>query len=605
MKIIFQPDGKSATFTGSINLLEAASKAGVLINAACHGGGTCGKCKVQIIEGNLPELSQSEKKALTVDEVEGGFRLACKLVVENDITVLIPDLLGEGDRKKALTKLPDHFKQDIQIRKQYVKVKRASMKNQKSDVKRLAEALNISDLVVEPKLLYSVSKSLKSKKAEVTAVVKDHCLIAVEPGNTEEHHFGLALDIGTTTVVGMLYNLHTGEMIDVESRTNPQSNFGADVISRIQFTRESSENLEFLQKRIIQCFNEMIQKFSVRNTFDPNCIYDVAVVGNTTMSHLFEAVDPESLAKTPFVPVYCQRVNNLASDLELSVNPLANVYFLPNIAGHVGADIVAGMLATNVKNLPGVTLAVDIGTNGEVYLGNEGNILTCSTAAGPAFEGACIRHGMRAAKGAIERVLYQRGDIMVQTIENGDPVGICGSGLIDAVAVLLELGIIDKNGKMISAEACLDLGLSQELCDRLIQADDGMAFELYQNNGRTIILTQGDVREVQLAKAAIMAGMLTLLKEEGLKMTQIDRVLIAGAFGNYIDKKSAVKIGLLPDVGMTKLINVGNAAGTGASMALMSEKVRNEAELLSRFVKHVELSASPIFNDEYMNAMRF
>jgi uncharacterized 2Fe-2S/4Fe-4S cluster protein (DUF4445 family) len=605
MKIIFQPDGKSATFTGSINLLEAASKAGVLINAACHGGGTCGKCKVQIIEGNLPELSQSEKKALTLDEVEGGFRLACKLVVENDITVLIPDLLGEGDRKKALTKLPDHFKQDIQIRKQYVKVKRASMKNQKSDVKRLAEALNISDLVVEPKLLYSVSKSLKSKKAEVTAVVKDHCLIAVEPGNTEEHHFGLALDIGTTTVVGMLYNLHTGEMIDVESRTNPQSNFGADVISRIQFTRESSENLEFLQKRIIQCFNEMIQKFSVRNTFDPNCIYDVAVVGNTTMSHLFEAVDPESLAKTPFVPVYCQGVNNLASDLELSVNPLANVYFLPNIAGHVGADIVAGMLATNVKNLPGVTLAVDIGTNGEVYLGNEGNILTCSTAAGPAFEGACIRHGMRAAKGAIERVLYQRGDIMVQTIENGDPVGICGSGLIDAVAVLLELGIIDKNGKMISAEACLDLGLSQELCDRLIQADDGMAFELYQNNGRTIILTQGDVREVQLAKAAIMAGMLTLLKEEGLKMTQIDRVLIAGAFGNYIDKKSAVKIGLLPDVGMTKLINVGNAAGTGASMALMSEKVRNEAELLSHFVKHVELSASPIFNDEYMNAMRF
>ncbi|WKY48763.1 ASKHA domain-containing protein [Eubacteriaceae bacterium ES3] len=605
MKIVFKPDEKSVTFSDSINLLEAASQAGVLINAACHGAGTCGKCKVQIIDGNLPELSQSEKKALTVEEVEAGFRLACKLMVSSDLTVLVPNLAGEGNRKKELTKLPEHFKQDIKISKQYVKIKKASMKNQKSDVKRLAEALNISELIVEPKLLSTVSKSLKPKKAEITAVVKDHRLIAVEDGNTEEKHFGLALDIGTTTVVGMLYNLHSGEMVDVESRTNPQSNFGADVISRIQFTRESEENLTFLQKRIIQCFNEMIQMFALKNDFDPNCIYDVTVVGNTTMSHLFEAVDPESLAKTPFVPVYCQGVNNIAADLDLQVNPLANVYFLPNIAGHVGADIVAGMLATNVKNLPGITLAVDIGTNGEVYLANEGSISTCSTAAGPAFEGACIRHGMRAAKGAIEKVSYQRGDIVVQTIENAEPVGICGSGLIDAVSVLIELEIIGKNGKMISQEECKLKNLPEMITNRLIQADDGMAFELYQNNGRTIILTQSDVREVQLAKAAIMAGMQTLLKEEGIETSQIDRVLIAGAFGNYIDKKNAVTIGLLPDIGLKKLISVGNAAGTGASMALLSEKVRKEAEFLSKFVKHIELSASPSFQDEYMNAMCF
>ncbi|WP_303866200.1 ASKHA domain-containing protein [Acetobacterium wieringae] len=605
MRILFHPGEKSIDVPPNITLLEAAAAAGVLIDGSCNGSGTCGKCKVRVVQGKTEGLDTAEKKILTVEEVEVGFRLACKTLVKTDMVVDVPLIHGGTGRKKDLTQLPVGFKSDIRLLKRHVKVRKATMKYQKNDLKRLEESLDVEKLTIDSRLLPQLHPMLQEKKGEVTAVLRNDLLIALEAGNTEEHHYGLAFDIGTTTVVALLWNLNTGELLDVEARTNPQSNFGADVITRIQFTKEGEGNLLFMQKKIIQCFNEMIQAFSIKNEITAETIYDVTVVGNTTMSHLFQGVDPESLARTPFAPVYCQGVNGLAKDYGLGINPLANVYVLPNIAGHVGSDIVAGMLATDIKKLKGITLAIDIGTNGEVSFIHDGKILVCSTAAGPAFEGASIHHGIRAAEGAIERVKIKDGKIILKIIDGDKPVGICGSGLIDAVAELLNVNIITKNGRIITTEEAIEAGIEKELCDRLIKSDLGMAFVLYQSNGRTILINQSDIREVQLAKAAMLAGMCTLVKHNGFSMDDVDRILIAGAFGNYIDKQSALRIGLLPDIGIDKIYSVGNAAGSGASMALLSMQSRKEAELLASSATHIELSMNPDFQDEYLMAMRF
>lgn len=605
MKIRFEPGEKLIEVAPGSTVLEAASKAGMLIDGSCNGAGTCGKCKVRMIAGKPDELDAAEKKILTVEEVETGFRLACKTMVKNNMVVEVPLMHGGSNRKKEMNQLPAGFKLDIRLSKRYVKVKRASLKYQKNDLKRLEDALEIKELTIDSQILSQLHPKLQERKGEVTAVLRNDQLIALEVGNTELDHYGLAFDIGTTTVVGMLWNLNNGELVDVEARTNPQSNFGADVISRIQFTKEGEENLEFMQKKIIQCFNEIIQTFTSKNEFKPEHIYDLTVVGNTTMSHLFEGVDPESLARTPFAPVFCQGVNGTARELGLAVNPLANVYVLPNIAGHVGSDIVAGILATDINQRKGITLAIDIGTNGEVTFAHDGKISVCSTAAGPAFEGASIHHGMRAAKGAIEKVKIKDGQIALKIIDGDEPLGICGSGLIDAVAELLNAGLITKNGRMMTREEAIEAGVKKELADCLIKADMGMAFVLYQDNARTILINQSDIREVQLAKAAMLAGMCTLVKHSGFRLEDVDRVLIAGAFGNYIDKKSAVRIGLLPDIGIDKILSVGNAAGSGASMALLSEKLRAEAESLASSATHIELSMNPDFQDEYMMAMRF
>lgn len=605
MKILFQPEGKLVEIPPNITVMEAAATAGILVDGCCNGSGTCGKCKVRIVEGNPGELDPAEKKIMTVEEVEAGFRLACKVIGQKDLIVEVPMMHGGTGRKKELTQLPRGFKSDIRIFKRYVKVKKASMKYQKNDLKRLEESLEIEKLTIDSRLLAQVHPILQEKKGEVTAVLRNSQLFALEAGDTEASNYGLAFDIGTTTVVALLWNLNNGELIDIEARTNPQSNFGADVISRIQFTKEGDGNLLFMQKKIIQCFNEMIQNFVVKNQIEADNIYDVTVVGNTTMSHLFQGVDPESLARTPFAPVYCQGVNEVAKELGLGVNPLANIYVLPNIAGHVGSDIVAGMLATDISMLKGITLAIDIGTNGEVSFAHDGKILVCSTAAGPAFEGASIHHGIRAAEGAIESVKIKDGRVLLKIIDSDRPVGICGSGLIDAVAELLNVGMITKNGRIITKEEATEMGIEKELVERLIKSDMGMAFVIYQNKGRTILINQSDIREVQLAKAAMLAGMQTLVKHNGFSIDDVDRILIAGAFGNYIDKQSALKIGLLPDIGIDRIHSVGNAAGSGASMALLSNKHRDEAERLASAATHIELSMNPDFQDEYMLAMRF
>ncbi len=422
----------------------------------------------------------------------------------------------------------------------------------------------------------------------------------------EEKSYGAAFDIGTTTVVGMLWDLHEGRLVDMIAKTNPQSRYGADVISRITYSSETPENLVQMQRIILGCFNEMLEAFTEQYRIEKMWIRKAAVVGNTTMSHLFLGYDPASLARAPFEPAFTGAVVRKAPELKLSMNPDADIYILPNIAGHVGSDIVGVMVASGMKEKQGITLAIDIGTNGEIVLGGMGRMLTCSTAAGPAFEGARIYQGMRAAEGAIEKVQIKDGAVNLKIIGNTAPVGICGSGLIDALAQMLEAGIITFKGNLISREDAVSNGLHPELAERLRKGDNGNEFVLaWREKDEDIVISQKDIREVQLAKGAIFGGIQVLLQCLGISAGDLDEIMLAGAFGSYIDKQSALRIGLLPEIDLQRVKHIGNAAGVGACMALLSAGAQEQAELLSRETEHVELALHPAFEREYLQGMYF
>ncbi len=421
-----------------------------------------------------------------------------------------------------------------------------------------------------------------------------------------ESRFGIAFDIGTTTVVGMLWDLSENRLVDMIAKTNPQSRYGADVISRITWSSENPENLKQMQRLIIDCFNEMLDTFTVQYQIETAYIQKATVVGNTTMSHLFLGYDAKTLAVSPFSPAFTGPVSRTAEELGLHMEPAAEVAVLPNIAGHVGSDIVAAMIAAGIRETPGITLAIDIGTNGEIVLGGKKRMLTCSTAAGPAFEGARIYQGMRAAEGAIEKVEISGGEVRLKIIGNKAPVGICGSGLIDAVAQMLDAGLVSFKGNLISGEEALAKGVNPELAGRLRKGGNGNEFVLaWREKDEDIVLNQKDIREVQLAKGAIFGGIKVLLECLETKTEELDEILLAGAFGSYIDKRSALRIGLLPNVGLAKIRHIGNAAGVGACMALLSSEAGKQAELLSREVEHVELALHPSFEKEYLLGMYF
>ena len=606
MIVRFFPSMVETTAAPGENLLAVADRAGVLIDASCAGAGTCGKCKVRIDKGELPPLAAAELEHLSAQEVEEGYRLACCLNLASDVDVSVPGVHGNTTRKKKMTRLPDEFTPDIRIRATYLKVPKATMDHQVNDLARIAQSLSLPKVYPERTLLERVHAALDGERGKVTAVTEGERLIDITAGDLSDQCYGIALDIGTTTVVGMLWDLHQGSLVDVEACTNYQSVYGADVISRIQFSMSAPGNVDVMQQKVIQCFNYILNELCARNEISPETIYDATIVGNTTMSHLVFGVDPRSMSRTPFAPVFCDAQDHLAMDLGIHINPRANVHLLPNIAGHVGSDIVGMMLAVGMDSLNGCHIAIDIGTNGEVVVVRDGKMLTCSTAAGPAFEGATIFQGMRAAPGAIEKVKITAEDVLLQTIDDEAPIGICGSGLIDAVAELLDAGLVDAKGRLLTIQEALDKGLSPAIADRIKGEGKDAYFVLASlEDADDMVLTQQDVREVQLAKGAILAGILTLMKELDIEPADLDSIKLAGAFGNYIDKKSALRIGLFPSVPLEKIISVGNAAGSGASMALLSSTERSHADAIARETIHVELSMNMTFQTYYMTSMNF
>ncbi len=606
MKVLFRPMGKEIEIEKGENLLKAATASGIMIDGSCAGNGKCGKCKVKVLGGDIAPLTESELAILTPFEQEKGYRLACQITVDSDMEILLPGFHGGSTRKKSMSKLPEGFEPDGMLKLVSNKVVKASMKHQVADQKRLSDALGVEKVDIPVCLLTKVHKNLEETKGNVSYVVRGNELIDIMPKVETERLYGVAFDIGTTTVVGMLWDLNTTTVIDVEAKTNYQSNFGADVISRIQYCIEDASHLKKMQERVVDCMNDILEDIYVRNHVQPTEVYDATVVGNTTMSHLVFGVTPLSMSRTPFAPVFSAEQNMKAKELGLSINPQANVCLLPNIAGHVGSDIVAMMLSAGIDKIQGCHVAIDIGTNGEVVAIKDGKMLCCSTAAGPAFEGATIRHGMRAATGAIERVNITDGVLTIKTIDDGAPIGICGSGLIDAVAAVLEAGIVEKNGRMIRKEEAIERGMPATLVEQLVTVDDAPAVLLATTeDGLPIVLSQQDIREVQLAKGAIYGGILTLMKYLNIDTAELDSVMLAGAFGNYIDKASALRIGLLPQVGVDKIVSIGNAAGTGSCMALLSQAERARASAIAVVTDHVELSANMDFQAYFADTMRF
>ena len=418
--------------------------------------------------------------------------------------------------------------------------------------------------------------------------------------------YGLAFDIGTTTVVGMLWDFKRGVLIGTLAETNPQGAYGADVISRITFAAEKEENRRLLHDQIVACLNRITERLCETHGVGRETIRHAVVCGNTTMSHLFAGYDPCSLATAPFQPAYIGTVLRRARELGMIIWPEGPVMLIPNIAGHVGGDITAGILATRLEQQTGKSLLIDIGTNGEIVYCQEGMMLACSTAAGPAFEGAAIYQGMRAVAGAIEEVRITEEDVWFRVIGQIPPIGICGSGLIYAVAEMKRKGLINKTGRIASTEEYARKHIGSPLCERLRTGEDGREFVLvHRAEGQDIVITQKDIREVQLAKAAIAAGIQLLMRCAGSRPEDLDRIVLAGAFGNYIDQTSAVRIGLLPEIAFDRIIAAGNTAGAGTLMAVASEQENQLIRKIPQKVKHIELAEEPAFQEAYISAMSF
>ncbi|GAV25208.1 ferredoxin [Carboxydothermus islandicus] len=560
---------------------------GIKFDFPCGGVGKCKKCKVKILKNNGFE-----------EEV-----LACQTKVESDLVIDLQQreqkhhILNEGvNRQIELKPL---------VRKIYVELPKPTLEDNRPDWTRIKEALGRADLKTKVSLLQELPEKLRQSGFKVTIVITEDEILAVEAGDTRAKHLGMAFDIGTTTVVGYLLDLNTGKELAHVSTLNPQTKYGADVISRITFATQEIDGLLKLHREIINEINNLIAKATKQAGHTPQNIYTITIAGNTTMHHLFLKIPPENLAKAPYVPVVRDPVIADAKDLKIAINPAGKVFVLPNIAGFVGADTVAAALAAEMDRGDKIRLLIDIGTNGEMVLGNKERLLACSTAAGPAFEGAQIACGMRGAEGAIDHVFIGE-EYKYTVIGEVFPRGICGSGLLDLVAGLLEVGIVDQTGRLLPLER-ITHEVGQKYKDRVVEIDGVRAFVLEENEatGQRIYITQRDIRELQLAKGAIAAGIEILLETYGARVEDISEVLLAGAFGNYLNPHSACRIGLIPATLEDKIKGIDNAAGAGAKFALLSVEEYQRAIELSQKIQYIELSAKNEFTSIFAKKLKF
>ncbi len=626
-KVIFQPSGRRGEVEEGKTLLDAAQHLGVDIEAVCGGKKVCGKCKVRIEEGyfekdnldskmsNLSPITEDETKHIKPEDGP-GIRLACSAQLHGDVKIFVPERSRAGKQivRKAAKELT--IKLEPAVRKYAIELQKPTLHDLSvGDSERviafLEEKYGLKNLSMDYLVIKHLQDILRKGEWNITASIwMDREIIKVEPGLVESS-YGIAVDVGTTTVVGYLCDLATGKVVSTESMMNPQVPYGEDVMSRITYAMTNQDGLERMQKTIIDGLNELMEKASaglaVNGSGGAGSIVDMTIVFNTAMHHIFLGFNPEYIGRSPFVPAVQRSVDIKARDLGLRINPGSYVHVLPIEAGFVGADNVGVLIAEEPYNQDEKVLIIDIGTNGELLLGNRERVCSTSCATGPAFEGAQIKFGMRAAPGAIEKIKIdpEAKECTYKVIGKEEwagahqkfgTKGLCGSGIIDAVAEMFKAGIIDKSGKFVSGLAT----------PRARTGADGkpeyvIAWADETSIGTDVTVTQGDVRALQLAKGALYAGAKLMMKKMGIE--KLDRVVLAGAFGSYIDKEAALTLGMFPDCPIDKVYAVGNAAGDGSRMALLNRGKRTEADERARWVEFVEIAVEPEFEREFMQAM--
>jgi uncharacterized 2Fe-2S/4Fe-4S cluster protein (DUF4445 family) len=604
-RIIFQPYGKRAEAITGSTILDVARDTGVNISSVCGGEGRCGKCRIIIRMGNelLSSPSKFEKRVFSEEDLSNGFRLACQTTAQHEgaVTVEVPAESRIDQHRLLLMGSEKKVKLAPAVRKVLVALEKPSLSDTRSDVDRLLDALDSKiglRPIVDYETLKKVPRVVRKKDWIVTVTLwNNREIIAIQPGEISGC-YGFAVDVGTTKLAGYLLDLSNGKIVTTASATNPQIPYGEDVISRIRFATENPENLVKLQQTVIEGVKQLIKDTCKDSGVSPDDIYEMTVSGNTAMHHIFLGIPPDNVALMPYPAALQSSMNVKARELLLNFNRGAYVYVLPTIAGFVGGDAVADILATGINEADKLSMLVDIGTNTEIVLGNKDRLVTCSCASGPAFEGAHIKHGMRASTGAIEQVWIDPDtfDVGYKTVENGQPRGLCGSAIVDVVAELFKTKLIDKSGRFNRTLDTPRLRMNEKYAEFVIAwKKEGLA-------ETDIVVTQGDIRVVQLAKAAIYTGASILMKHLNVKFHEIQKVFLAGAFGTYVDPLNAKVIGMYPDVSLEKVQFVGNTSGSGARMTLLSVEAREVTEKIAKFVEYVELGADSSFQNEFLKA---
>ncbi len=599
--------GKTIAIKPGTSIMESLKRTGMYLNSSCGSKGTCGKCKIIIKTG---QVSIKSTMKLTQHEINAGYALACQAYPSEDTIIDIPKesiLTVEGKivtgKSKDLQALLRSTGAEINpLTERFIlQLPQPTLNDNISDLERLKRELfskGLGCLRVPFRFMTNLAQTVRKNNWEITlcTIHSEDCyeITNIFPGSQKIPQFGIAVDIGTTTIVVYLIDMTNGNLVDVASIYNSQMRFGDDVITRIVNATEHNE-LKNLHKAVVSDINILLSLLRKNHNINVNSIDCLVIAGNTTMTHFFLGLDPSAIREEPYIPTANIFPISHAGELGIKINANIPVYAFPCVASYVGGDIVSGVLATRLHEKQELSIFIDIGTNGEIVLGNAEWLVAAACSAGPCFEGSGIKHGMRATDGAIEDVRINPETLEVEITvigNNSHPMGICGSGMIDAIADMFVAGILDHKGK-----------LQKGRTDKVRTGEDGLEFVIYNRDGKDIVLTEPDIENIIRAKAAIYAGLCTLLKEVGFTFNDVQRVYIAGGFGKFLDIKKAIILGMLPELPKEKFEYMGNTSIIGAYLCLLSQRMRGEAEEISRRMTYIELSVSKSFMDEYVSGL--
>lgn len=587
----------SFNFEEGEKLLDLLQDRGIIMESPCGGKGYCGKCKIQILEGEVNDLNEEEEKHLTKAEIEKGIRLSCFIYPKSDILI---KLLNKGRVKHKI--LSEGYMPEVNlnpnVKKKVVELKKPTLDNNISYEELLEEVLGRGIDFQTPMFLDCLSKAYKEDKA--TIIYYDDEVIGIEAGDTSDKLYAVAVDIGTTTVVAALIDLNTGDEISSETSINPQKEYGLDVLSRIDFIKRKENGLKLLHMTIVDCLNSLLENLCLKNNIHKEDMYEISVGANATMMHILLNIDTYAIGKSPYATIFCRQKKLWASSIGINISSFGKLYCLPGVSSYIGADITAGVMVADLKNTKENVLFIDIGTNGEIVLSKGGKLSSCSCAAGPALEGANISCGMRAAEGAIEGIEIGENGIKLQVIGEEEPIGICGSGILEGISEIWKNGLINKSGRLKKSEE-LEREERVVLANTLKEEDKKRKLYIYKD----ICITQEDIRQVQLAKGAISSGFFALLELMDVSMEELHSVIIAGQFGKHLKIDSLIGVGIIPESLRDKVKYIGNSSKTGAVMCLLSKEKREEIESVAKNIRYFELSTKEGYEKLFAKCLSF